>query len=128
MKKFASSLATLAVAAILVASLQSVASARGEYKKAFDKKYKEALKKTDCNICHIKGEKKNKRNDFGMALSKAGLTEEQYKAEIKDKGLKGKDKDKKGAELFNKALEKVLKDEKNKKIKDALEAGERPAG
>ena len=39
------------------------------------------VKETKCNVCHIKGEKKEVRNAFGESLHKMGLEKDNYKKE-----------------------------------------------
>lgn len=39
------------------------------------------VKETKCNVCHVKGEKKEVRNGYGEALHKAGLEKDNYKKE-----------------------------------------------
>ncbi len=57
----------------------SQAKALPAFKKAFQKKYvdpstsedfKKAFTAASCNTCHVKGEKKTVRNDYGKALDK----------------------------------------------------------
>jgi hypothetical protein len=101
------------------------AAARPQYKKAFETRYEKKIK-TTCNTCHVKGEKdRKKRNAFGIALDKAGLDKKNYTANIKtQEGSAAKNK--KALEDFKKALEKVLKDEKNKEFKERLEKKQSP--
>jgi hypothetical protein len=62
----------LAVGFLLTGRL-GTAEARPEYKKGFDTKYKEhydkAETKTACEVCHVKGDKKN-RVEYGEAFGK----------------------------------------------------------
>jgi hypothetical protein len=44
----------------------------------FAKSVKEEVK---CNVCHVKGEKKEVRNAYGEALKKAGLDKNNFKKE-----------------------------------------------
>ncbi len=39
------------------------------------------VKETKCNVCHVKGEKKEVRNAYGEALHKAGLEKDDFKKE-----------------------------------------------
>ena len=117
------------VAAMLVGYSGNV-DARPNYNKAHDEMHKdaqnaEALKEAKCNKCHY-GKSKKDRNDYGKALIKLGLTEENFKAKNKD--------DKEGLEKdIKEALEKVLK-EKNEagetygdRIKEGKLPGTNPA-
>lgn len=111
------------VAAMLV-GLAGTADARPNYKKAHDAKYKdspiaEALAEAKCNVCHY-GKKKADRNDYGEALVKIGLTEENFKAKKDQKEAFEKE--------IEEALEKVLK-EKSKSgetFGDLIKAGKLP--
>ncbi len=90
---------TLISAAIMAVSFSGSASALPEFKKAFQEKYtdKEAnpefydvVKKAGCNVCHIKGEDKDKRNAYGDELAKliegdAGQRKKDVKDESKEK-------------------------------------------
>jgi len=49
-----------------------------------NKKFAAVAKKAKCNVCHFGRSKKN-RNDYGRALSKAGLTKKVHKKLKKDK-------------------------------------------
>ena len=111
------------VAAVFV-GLSGTADARPQYKKAHDAKYKESsiagdLKTAKCNSCHY-GKKKKDRNDYGQALVKAGLTEEQYKELKKDKEALAK--------VIDEALEKVLKEKSasGESFGDRIKAGKLP--
>ena len=70
----------IAVIAVVVAvsSTQS-AHALPPFKKAFSEKYaskhkskefQSAVKKASCNVCHVKGAKKNVQNEYGKLLNK----------------------------------------------------------
>ena len=105
MKKAGITLLCGLVVAMLV-GLSGTADARPDYKKVHDKMYKEsdiaeALADAKCNACHY-GKKKANRNDYGEALIKVGLTEENYKAKKSDKEAFAKE--------IAEALEKVLKE------------------
>jgi hypothetical protein len=87
------------------------AEAIAPFKKAFQKKYvdpsdnedfKSAFKKASCNTCHVKGEKKDVRNEYGDALAK--LIEGDANQRIKDAGKEG------GSEGRKKETEKVVKE------------------
>jgi len=119
------------VAAILAVSLfSSIASATGEFQKEWktmyldkdaDAVFVKAAKKAGCNVCHIKGEKKTERNEYGMAvhefLNKANYTKEKLKEnpELVKEIVEG----------IKKAGEKTSSDEKTFAAK--IEAGELPA-
>ncbi|HRX82626.1 MAG: hypothetical protein H6821_09605 [Planctomycetaceae bacterium] len=111
------------VAAMLVGFVGTV-DARPDYKKVQDEKYKdssiaEALAEAKCNACHY-GKKKSDRNDYGKALIKAGLTEENYKEKKADKEAFAKE--------IAEALEKVLeeKNEAGETFGDRIKAGKLP--
>lgn len=111
------------VAAMLVGFVGTV-DARPDYKKVHDEKYKEssiagALEEAKCNACHY-GKKKSDRNDYGKALIKAGLTEENYKEKKGDKEAFAKE--------IAEALEKVLeeKNEAGETFGDRIKAGKLP--
>ena len=111
------------VAAMLV-GFAGTADARPDYKKVHDAKYKgsdieEGLKEAKCNACHY-GKKKANRNDYGKALIKAGLTEDNYKAKKADKEAFAKE--------IGEVLEKVLKEkaEGGDTFGDRIKAGKLP--
>ncbi|HUG68429.1 MAG TPA: hypothetical protein VMM76_11820 [Pirellulaceae bacterium] len=112
------------VAAMLVGFTGTV-DARPNYSKAHDEMHKDAknadaLKEAKCNKCHY-GKSKKDRNDYGKALIKVGLTEENFKAKSKD--------DKEGLEKdIKEALEKVLKEknEAGETYGDRIKAGKLP--
>jgi len=92
-------LIAVTIAGLMLASmLTSGVQATPEIKKAFDATYPEVTKakKTSCSVCHPsktdKKKKKEARNNWGVALSKAGISKKQKW---------GKDKD---------AMEKALKE------------------
>lgn len=71
------SLLTMLSLAMLFSSLDS-ANALAPFKKAFDEKYvkpsenaefQAAFKKGSCNVCHVKGKKKDWLNAYGLALA-----------------------------------------------------------
>lgn len=68
------------VAMVIVANTVAPVLAVSKLKKAFATKYagdeadddfKKLVKKAGCYACHVKGEKKDVRNDYGKALAKA---------------------------------------------------------
>lgn len=115
-------LATIAFGLLVIGVLDAPeASARSQYEKAMRKIYPDLLKKHgkapdqkkfDCKVCHP-GKTKKKRNDYGVALSKA----------IGKKNEKDEDKIK---EAFEKvAKEKSTKD-KSKTYGELIKDGELP--
>lgn len=116
------------------------AQALPAFKKAFQDKYvenstseefKAAFKKESCNTCHVKGEEKTTRNDYGKALSKilGGNVAKSLKAAKASGGAAGQK-----AEL-NKVLKELDKafdtvaDEKSpsgKTYGDLIKAGKLP--
>jgi len=84
-----------------VALISPKAEAIAPFKKAFQQKYvdssdddafKQAFKKTSCNTCHVKGEKKPVRNAYGDELAKIidGNANERIKAAGKEGGSDGR--------------------------------------
>ena len=112
------------VVAMLIGFTGTV-DARPNYNKAHDEMHKEAsnaeaMKDEKCNKCHF-GKKKSNRNDYGKAMIKLGLTEENYKAKYKE--------DKPGLEKdIKEVLEKVLKakNEAGETYGDRIKAGKLP--
>lgn len=106
------------------------------FKKAFDKKYvknsdnadfKAAFKKQGCNVCHIKGEKKDKNNPYGKELAK--LIEGNAKQRTKEASDDEKANVKKQilkelAEAFSK-VEKI-KNEDDEAFGDRIKSGKLP--
>ena len=98
MKRFA----LLCVACMAaVAFISPKAEAIAPFKKAFQQKYvdttdndgfKQAYKKTSCNACHVKGEKKTVRNAYGDELAKIieGNANERIRAAGKEGGSDGR--------------------------------------
>ena len=110
------------VFAVALVALTNAVDARPQYKKEHDAKYKgskieSALKEAKCGSCHYGKSKKN-RNDYGKALSKAGLTKDKF-TELKS------DKEALSAHI-KKALEKVLEGDEGKKFAEKIKAGELP--
>lgn len=96
------------IAVLTMGGLVQPGFAMPQFKKAFDEKYtnksdndefKAAAKKEGCNICHIKGEKKNVQNDYGKELAK--LIEGDAEHRLKDADAEGKK---------DEELEKILKE------------------
>lgn len=98
MKRFA----LLCVACMTtVALISPKAEAIAPFKKAFQQKYvdttdndefKQDFKKSSCNACHVKGEKKTVRNAYGDELAKIleGNANERIKAAGKEGGSDGR--------------------------------------
>lgn len=105
--------------ALLIATSSEV-SARPTYKAAFEKAYPELAKKhgknnkLTCAVCHPASEKsKKKRNDYGVAMTKA----------LGKKNEKDKDK-------LKEALKKVaeMKNKDGKTYGELIKAGKLPGG
>ena len=106
MKKF---ICMLAVGVVFVAFGTQRAPALSEFKKAWTEKYadkhedddfKAVVRKASCNVCHVKGAKKDVNNEYGKLLDK--LIEGSAK-ERKDKA-----KEAGGTEAQNEEKEKLL--------------------
>jgi len=88
-----------------------------------DEDFAKLAKKANCYVCHVKGEeKKEVRNEYGIALSKYLKAKELTKDYIKENADEAK---KKFQEGFNKAGEAQSKDKK--KFADKIKANELPA-
>ncbi len=116
------------IAAMIVGYVGTV-NAFPDYPKVIDKvkgleKVKEEAVEKKCFVCHYGKSKKN-RNDFGKALSKAGLTKDLYNETRKDK--EGDAKLAAVAEILNEHVEKVLKGDDGKAFRERIEAGKLPA-
>lgn len=124
---------------LLFGAVQS-AHALPKFKLAFEKRYTEensneefkaAVKKEACNVCHVKGEKKDVRNSYGEALSK--LIEGEAQQRLKDASDKMAEEEKILKELedaFGK-VESEKVDEKNPSsptFGDLLNQGQLPGG
>lgn len=102
------------------------------FKAAFAEKYaepsdnaefKDAVKTASCNACHVKGESKKVRNEYGMALHE--VLEEMIEGSLKD-ALK---EDKEGTlKALDKAMDKVaeMKSESGKTFGEKIKAGVLP--
>jgi len=101
------------------------ANAIAPFKKAFEKQYvsssdndefKAAFKKGSCNVCHVKGQKKDWLNPYGLALAKTipGSAKERL-AQAKSAGSEAR-------KAENKALLEDLK--KAFKVTEALKSKE----
>lgn len=134
-------LTALIVAVIAISTTQS-AHALPAFKKAFAAKYaakhkskdfQSAVKKASCNVCHVKGAKKNVQNEYGKLLNK--LIPGDAKKRESEAKAKGGDAEKKKesakilAEL-SKAFDKTfdLKSEKGKgpKFGELIKEGKLP--
>jgi hypothetical protein len=85
-KSWTTTLCTIAVlAGVTLSGLFSGARAQTEFKAALEKKYDRKITVT-CNACHVQGEEKTTRNDFGKLFAKAleGKNVTKRLAEIKD--------------------------------------------
>ena len=80
----------LILATLLICSLSDQALAHREFKKVFEKHYaelfendtfKKTFRKAKCNLCHLKGQKKDVNNPYGDALASfiEGRAEERLK-------------------------------------------------
>ena len=107
------------------------AQAIAPFKKAFQEKYvdksdneqlEEKFKKAGCNTCHVKGEKKEVRNDYGKELSK--LIEGDANARIKEAGEAGKDARTAETEKILKELDKAFDEVAKKENKSKVKYGE----
>ena len=115
------------------------AQAIAPFKKAFQEKYvdkseheelKASFKKASCNTCHVKGEAKEKRNDYGEELSKLieGDANQRIKTAREAGSEAGKAETDKILKELDKAFDTVAKKESKSKIKygDLLKAGKLP--
>ncbi len=88
MKKFASLMACLVVAGLMMVSAPQEVSARPQYMKALGGKYEkvaDAVKEKKCGICHGEGGKKKKLlSDYGKALKEAVGKKNQKDADVID--------------------------------------------
>lgn len=88
-----------------------------------DEDFAKLAKKTGCYVCHVKGEdKKEVRNEYGIALSKYLKSKELSKDYIKENPEEAK---KKFQEGFKKGGEAESKDKR--KFADKIKANELPA-
>lgn len=129
------------VACSTVCLLTAQAKAIAPFKKAFQQKYvdtsdseefKGAFKKASCNTCHVKGEKKDKRNAYGEELAK--LIEGDANQRIKDARKEGgsaaaKKETEKVVKELEKAFEEVakMKSESGQSYGEIIESGKLPA-
>jgi hypothetical protein len=80
------------------------------------------VKETKCNVCHVKGEKKEVRNAYGEALHDAGLDKKKYPKERIEAEADAVEKE------VMEALEKVAKEKSagGMTYGDLLKAGKLP--
>ena len=109
MRRFVVLVCVFACSAVCLLTPQAKAIA--PFKKAFQEKYvdssdneefKGAFKKASCNTCHVKGEKKDKRNAYGDELAK--LIDGDANQRIKDARKEG------GSDAAKQETEKVVKE------------------
>ena len=98
-----------AVVSIALGALCEETQAHSIFKKSMEKAY--PIMKVSCNACHIKGEKKTARNDFGELFFKE-LKADKVTQSWKDAKADGRDAQKSYekdtmAPLFEKALKQV---------------------
>jgi hypothetical protein len=137
MKKF-QLIGLFGLVVVFFGAVQS-AHALPKFKIAFEKRYTEengneefkaAVKKEACNVCHVKGEKKDERNAYGEALSKLIPGEAQQR--LKDASDKATEEEKILKEL-EEAFVKVETQKVDEKKADSptfgdlLKAGTLPA-
>jgi len=100
-----------AVVSIVLGALSEETMAHSLFKKSMEKSY--PIMKVSCNSCHVKGEKKTVRNDFGELFFKelkADKVTQNWKAAKGDGRDAQKAYEKETmAPLFEKALKKVTK-------------------
>jgi len=120
----------LSLSALVLLAACSPVSAHSPFKKPFEEKYvastdnddfKAAFKKGSCNVCHVKGKKKDWLNGYGLSLAKhiPGIAQERLdkaKAESRDAY---KAETEKLVEELKKALVKAEAD----KMKDGVSFG-----
>jgi cytochrome c553 len=103
------------IAGLMLASMMTTGvQATPDVKKAFDATYPDvkAAKKTTCAVCHPSKSKK-KRNNYGVALSKAGITKKLKWAKDKDAMEKAiKDAAKGKSATADKTFQDLLDDKK----------------
>ncbi|MEM1068576.1 MAG: hypothetical protein AAGG48_08595 [Planctomycetota bacterium] len=87
-----------------------------------DEDFKRAGRKAGCYVCHVKGEKKEVQNEYGIALKKYLKAKDFPREYVKAKPEEAK---KKILEGFKKAGELESKD--GKKFSEKLEKNELPA-
>ena len=107
-------LGLMVVSAVLFSSVEK-AEARAQYKKGFETKYPDLVKKNKitCGLCH--GKKKSMRNNYGKALEKS----------FKDLPEKG-EKDKKKIEAALEAASKEKSAIDGKTFGDLIKDGKLP--
>ncbi len=117
----------------------SSAGALPPFKKAFGEKYTDKekdpeyfnlVRKTGCEVCHVKGEKKNIQNAYGRQLH--DLIEGDAADRLKEAGAKGPEAKEKETQAllaeFDAATDKVAEMENKDHVKwgDRIKAGQLP--
>ena len=113
-------------AGLLFGAMTPKAHALGEFKKAFEQKYvkdgddaiKASFKSLNCNLCHVKDEKKNVRNAYGKELAELieGDASDRLKAAQEAGGSDGR---KAELEVVLKELDEAFKKVEETKKKDS---------
>ncbi len=102
-----------------------------KFKNAFEKKYveqhpsaefKALAKKEACNVCHVKGEKKDVRNAYGEALAK--LIEGDAQQRIKDAGANKQAEEEKILQELEEAFKKTEEQKVNEEDASSPTFGE----
>lgn len=98
--------------AILACSFSQDAYGLADFKKVWTKKYidthksedfQKIAKKASCNVCHVKGAKKNYQNAYGKAINKL------IEGDANKRKKQGSEEKAKVLKEFEEALEKVAK-------------------
>lgn len=124
MKRFA---LTLGFTLLLVAPAFATNEFSKEWKDHYtgegaNEEFVKSARKAGCNVCHVKGEKKTERNEYGKAISELLKKEDFTKEWVAANPEKAKELIVAG---FKKAGEKKSSD--GKTFADKLKAGELPA-
>ena len=123
--------------ALVIGSAAPKAHALGEFKKAFEEKYvkegddgiKASFKEQNCNLCHVKDEKKNVRNAYGKELAKLieGDANDRLKTAQKEGGADGRkaelEKVMEEVEKAFKELEEMKKENSDTTYGDVIKSG-----
>ena len=126
---------TLACGAVAAALTAAPAFALPDFKKEFEEQIVkpnpnlvEPMKEQGCNVCHVKGEKKDVNNKFGQKIDE--LIEGEAAARIKEASTAEKEAVKmKINEEFKAALKKVLEmkpEGSDKTYKELIDEGQLP--
>ena len=122
---------TLLLVAVAVALTTTSAHALPPFKKAFEEKYvkesenddlKAAFKTQSCNVCHVKGKKKNVQNRYGHELHE--VLEDMLKEAKITKGPKDLAKDAEGKKQLLEMLGKTFDAVAKKKAENGTPYGE----